>query len=451
MNAMHKYAALMSIPGLRSQDLAAMPRLSALASGGGTTVPLTPSFPCVTWPVQANLLTGIGPQQHGVVANGLYHRESGDVEMWTAWNNCVRAPQIWDRLHQHDPSLTSAAWFPLLSKGAAADYVCIPAPIHNDDGTESLWCHTKPEELYPQLMESLGHFPLMNFWGPLAGIKSTDWIVDSAVMIAKQHQPRFTAIYLQHLDYAAQKFGPDSDQAMAALGELDAAIGRLIDGYADAGLDDVLWLVASEYVISEVSEVVYPNRILREAGMLSLQENEDGGEVLVPRESAAWALVDHQFAHVFVQETATIPRVADLFREHELVEQVLVGKERSTVGLDHPRSGEIVLIARPEAWLAYYWWMDDAQAPGFARTVDIHRKPGYDPVEMFIDMPSRRTPLDATLVKGSHGYPATDKSRRGVLLTSDASCVGDIGESGLRDTDVAGLVLGNFGIEVTTR
>ncbi len=423
-----------------------MPRLSALASGAGTSVPLTASFPCVTWPVQANLLTGVGPEQHGVVANGFYHRESGEVEMWTAWNQCVQAPQIWDRLHKHNASLTSAAWFPLLSKGCAADYVCIPAPHHNDDGTESMWCHTKPEDLYPELMDSLGHFPLMHFWGPLANIKSTDWIVDSAVQMAKKYRPRFSALYLQHLDYAAQKFGPESEQAQAAVGDLDRAIGRLIDGYTDAGLDDVLWLAASEYVITEVEDVSYPNRILREAECLALQVEEGGGEILVPRESTAWAMVDHQFAHVFVRDAANVARVADLFRAEALVERVLVGDERSEVGLNHSRSGEIVLVAKPQAWFAYYWWMDDARAPSFARTVDIHNKPGYDPVEMSISMPSRQTPLDATLVRGSHGYPATDATRRGVLVASDASLLGDVAADGLLDTDVAGVVLGNFGV-----
>ncbi len=443
---MHHSAVLLSIPGLRSQDLASMPRLSALASGEGTSVPLTPSFPCVTWPVQASLLTGVGPEQHGVVANGLYHRESGEVEMWTAWNECVQSPQIWDRLHDHDESLTSAAWFPLLGKGCAADYVCIPAPHHNDDGTESMWCHTKPEDFYPELMDSLGHFPLMHFWGPLANIKSTDWIVDSAVNMAKKYQPRFSAIYLQHLDYAAQKFGPGSDQAQTALGELDAAIGRLIDGYTDAGLDDILWLAASEYVITDVSDVCYPNRVLREAECLALREDESGGEVLVPPESEAWAMVDHQFAHVFVRDETNISRMADLFRGEPLVEQVLVGDERREVGLDHPRSGEIVLIAKPQAWFAYYWWLDDSRAPSFARTVDIHNKPGYDPVEMFINMPSRETPLDATLVRGSHGYPATDPSRRGVLVASDEAALGDVSAEEFQDTEVAHLVLNNFGV-----
>jgi predicted AlkP superfamily pyrophosphatase or phosphodiesterase len=438
---MHKHAVLLSIPGLRGSDLGKMPRLAGLACDG-TAEPLTPSFPCLTWPVQTTLATGVGPQEHGVIANGFYHRDTGEVEMWTAWNDCVQAPQIWQKLKEHDASLTSAVWFPMLSKGCGADYVCIPAPKHNPDGTETMWCHTSPESLYEELLGSLGHFPLMNFWGPLANIKSTDWIVDSAVQMAGKFQPRFSFIYLQHLDYAAQKFGPDSEQAIAALGELDAAIGRLIDGFAAAAMDDIFWLAASEYAITEVTGVAYPNRVLREAGLLHLDEQE-GSEQLVPGKSRAWALVDHQLAHIFVNDPQDIEQVANLMLAQPQIEKVLVGEERGAVGLDHPRAGEVVLIANPDAWFAYYWWLDEEKAPAFARTVDIHRKPGYDPVEMFINMPSRQTPLDATLVKGSHGYPATDETRRGVLLSSDAAA---LPQGGLKDTDVAGIVLKNFGV-----
>jgi len=266
---MHKFAVLLSIPALREQDLSQTPRLAGLAQEG-LTVPLAASFPCVTCPVQATLTTGVGPDRHGVIANGFYWRDKGEVEMWTAWNEAIRVPQIWDRLHEHDPALTSAVWFPLLSKGAGADFICTPAPIHNPDGYESLWCYTKPTELYGDLRDELGHFPLMNFWGPLSSIKSTDWIVDSAVIAAHRFRPRFSCLYLPHLDYAAQKFGPDSPEAIQALGELDRAVGRLIDGMNEAGMNDVLWVVASEYVISPVDGVAYPNRILRNAGMLSL-------------------------------------------------------------------------------------------------------------------------------------------------------------------------------------
>ncbi|WP_437202592.1 alkaline phosphatase family protein [Planctomicrobium sp. SH664] len=429
---------LVSIPGLRPQDLERMPNLQSLAARG-SVASLQPSFPALTCPVQANLTTGVGPEQHGIIANGFYYRDKGEVEMWTAWNSCFEAPQVWDLLHQHDSGITSAVWFPLHSKGAGADYICTPAPIHNPDGSESLWCYTKPTELYGEFRDTLGHFPLMHFWGPLANIKSSDWIIDSAVVAAKKFQPKFSYIYIPHLDYAAQKEGPDSPQALEAVDVLDRSLGRLIDGYAAAGLGEVEWLIASEYVITPVDAVTYPNRRLREGGFLTLQE-ENGREQLVVGESRAWGLVDHQIAHVFVRDAADVEAVAALFRADPLIEEVLVGEERSRYHLNHPRSGEIVLISRPNAWFAYYWWLDDAKAPEYAQTVDIHRKPGYDPVEMFIEMPSRKIPLDATRVKGSHGYPAKDASRWGVLVSSTP-----LDQTSVKDTDVTPLILKKFG------
>lgn len=203
---------LLSIPGLRDKDLAHMPRLGQLTATGDKAQ-LVPSFPCVTWPVQANMLTGVLPRDHGVIANGFYWRDEHKLEMWTAWNEKILAPQIWDILNEHDANIKSAVWFPMLSKGCGADYICMPAPIHKPDGSEELWCYTRPQEFYGELKDQLGHFPLMNFWGPMAGIKSTAWIVDSAVKAAAKFKPHFFFIYLPQLDYAAQSHGPDSDKA----------------------------------------------------------------------------------------------------------------------------------------------------------------------------------------------------------------------------------------------
>lgn len=428
---------LVSLPGLRAADLDHMPILCDLARQG-TQAPLVPSFPCVTCPVQANMTTGTTPDQHGVVANGFYWRERREVEMWTAWNEVVQRPQIWDLLHERRPGTTAAAWFPLNVKGAGADFICTPAPIHNPDGTESLWCYTKPEKLYGELLDRLGHFPLQHFWGPLAGIQSSQWIVQSAVIAARQFRPDLFYIYLPHLDYAAQKHGPESPQATAALGELDDCIGTLRDGLAEALGENALWIVVSEYVITPVSDAVLPNRALREAGLLTVRE-QDGHEHLDFARSRAWALVDHQFAHVFVADREDISRVADVLCGQPGVGEVLAGADRGRYHLDHPRSGELVLLADPDRWFAYYWWLEDGRAPAFARTVDIHRKPGFDPVELFFDPATKSVPLQPALVRGSHGLPADDASRRGVMLASRRELVK--GDSPVRDTEVAGLVL----------
>ncbi len=436
---------LLSVPGLRERDVAVMPHLRELTAGGEISE-LRPGFPCVTCPVQADMTTGQRPARHGVVANGFYWRDRGQVEMWTSPNDCIQRPQIWDLLSQHDPALTSAVWFPLHAKGTDAEYVCTPAPIHNPDGSESLWCYTRPLELYGELRDQLGHFPLQHFWGPAADIRSTDWIVDSAVYAARRWRPSFFYIYLPHLDYAAQRSGPDSAAAEAAVQELDAAIARLAAGLHEAYCR-LVWLAAGEYAITPVKHVSYPNRLLREAGLLAVREADDGEHLDFAR-SRAWAMVDHQLAHVYVADgdPQTIARVAEVFQGQPGIAAVLVGSELARFGLDHPRSGEVLLISQPDSWLAYYWWQSDDRAPAFARTVDIHRKPGYDPVELFFDVASKSIPLDAMLVKGSHGAPVANPDQRTVLVASQPLLAPSGGL--LRDVDVFDIVLRHFGIEL---
>jgi predicted AlkP superfamily pyrophosphatase or phosphodiesterase len=262
------------------------------------------------------------------------------------------------------------------------------------------------------------------------------------VWAARQSKPNFFYIYLPHLDYAAQKFGPDSAQATGALGELDGAVASLVEGIEAAYGDKPLWLVASEYTITPVSHVLYPNRVLREAGLLALR-SEGASELIDFAASRAWALVDHQFSHVFVADSVDVERAAELFRGREGIEEVLVGPQRAKYELDHARAGEVVLVSSPHSWQAYYWWLDDARAPAFARTVDIHRKPGYDPIEMHFDMATKSIPLDATLAKGSHGAPPRDQSQRGIIVSSQK---GVLVGSAMADTDVCDLVLRQFGI-----
>ena len=452
-----KHLVFASIPGLRQRDLASMPNTQRLFASG-TSSRIEHSFPAVTWPSQATMLTGKPPKEHGVVANGFFWRDKAKVEMWTAWNEVIEQPQIWDTLKQN--GFTSAAWFPMLSKGCGADYVCMPAPIHQPDGSEDLWCYTKPQDFYGQLLESLGHFPLKHFWGPLANIKSSDWIVKSATIAAAEFQPNLIYIYLPHLDYAAQKYGPDSEQANEAVAELDNTIGEMVAGFEKAlgsttgpqrGID---WMFASEYVITPVDHVSYPNRELRSLGLLEVLPQDDG-EHLDVSGSKAWALVDHQFSHVFVKDSdpATIERVVKHFEGVEGIERVLTGSQRGR--LDHDRSGDVVLASSSNSWQAYYWWQDDDLAPAFARAVDIHRKPGYDPVELHFDMKTMSVPLDATLIEGSHGYDwnnrasADGTNQRGVLLTTEG--IGSLNDQdSVTDSSIYQRVLDYFGVEKST-
>jgi predicted AlkP superfamily pyrophosphatase or phosphodiesterase len=415
--------------------MAQMPQFSRLFAAG-EIAGLRHTFPAVTWPAQTTMLTGKRPHEHGVLANGLFHRQRGEMEMWTAGNEIIERPQVWELLKRESPHVTSAVWFPMLAKRCTADYACMPAPVHNPDGSESLWCYSQPTELYGELFQRLGHFPLMNFWGPLANIASTQWIVDSAAIMFEKFRPNFTFAYLPHLDYAAQRTGPDGPEASAAVSQLDQVLGQFAENtFRILGDSDVTWLATTEYEIVNVDHVLYPNRVLREAGLLRVQKT-DAGEQLDVVGSEAWAFVDHQFSHVFVRSPANVVRVVELFRDRPGVANVAAGAQRQILNMDHPRAGEVVVVSQPHSWQAYYWWQEDSQAPAYARAVDIHRKPGYDPVELFWDRQSNSVPLDATLVRGSHG--AVSMPGEGVCL---ASRPGMLGRTVISDQELVAVVL----------
>ncbi len=440
----------LSIPALRPGDVAkeTTPTLYAWANGGALAE-LAPSFPCVTSSVQASMWTGTKPDQHGVIANGFYDRDRAEVEFWVARNEVIQGGQIWDALRASD--ITSAVWHAQNIKDCEADFIVTPAPIHEDDGSMKLWCYSKPDRLYQQILDELGHFPLHHYWGPLSNIESTRWILKGAAWLIEQHAPRFHWIYIPHLDYASQKFGPNSEQAKAALVALDAELAVFAEQVAQTSTGkDLTYLVAGEYAMTDVTGVVYPNRILREAGLLCV-DDRDGHEYINLRESRAFAMVDHQLAHIFINEDDASKRarlattVADLFRNQPGIAGAYHGGERNKIGMNHPRCGDVVLVTDDAHWLAYYWWINDAVSPPFARTVDIHSKPGFDPVELFFDPATKSIPLDATLVKGSHGVPTTLGFNMTALISSVETQSVRASKSYL-DTDMKGICLELLGL-----
>jgi hypothetical protein len=392
------------------------------------------------------MLTGDPPASHGVIANGFFHRDRCEVAFWVGRQDVIAGRHVWDVLKERHPGYTSAAWHLQNIKDAGADFIVTPEPIHEPDGTTKLWCYSKPHGLYQQLLDELGHFPLQHYWGPLSNIESTRWILNAALWVIRRHRPNLNWIYIPHPDYAAQKFGPNSPQTAAAVAELDRELGSFARGVSSSAMGgEVAFLVVGEYALTDVAGVVYPNRLLRQAGLLSTCQ-VDGRELLDLRNSKAFAMVDHQFAHIFILDPDrenTLARAADVFREVKGVAGVYTADEREQIGMNHERSGDMVLVCDDAHWLAYYWWLNDDAAPPFARTVDIHQKPGYDPVELFFDRATKRIPLNAGLVKGSHGAPPAGPQHRAALLSSVRSSPILAGHT-YRDTDVKRIVLSLF-------
>jgi len=410
------------------------PALAALARAGAQR-PLATILPAVTCSVQSTFTTGLAPREHGVVGNGWYARDLAEIQFWKQSNHLVAGEKLWDTARRRDPSFTCAKLFWWFNMYSSADVAVTPRPMYPADGRKLPDIYTQPPELRDQLQGELGQFPLFEFWGPRAGIGSTRWIGRCAAEIWRRQRPTLALVYLPHLDYDLQRQGPRGPGVPAALRDVDAVCGELIEL---ARRDDARIVVLSEYGIVQVEAPVHVNRALRQAGLIAVRE-ELGREQLDPGASEAFAVADHQVAHVYLRRRERLAEVRALLERLDGVEQVLDRDGQHAVGLDHARSGELVAIARSDRWFTYYHWLDDARAPDFARTVEIHRKPGYDPVELFVD-PALRAPmlqvgwklakrklglrslldvipLDATLVRGSHGR-LTDRADQGPLLIS---------------------------------
>lgn len=415
---------------------AATPNLARLAAAGGLR-PLTTVLPAVTCPAQSTFLTGLLPRDHGIVGNGWYFREQAEVLFWRQANGLVAGEMVWDAAKARDPAVTVANLFWWYNMYGTADIQVTPRPLYPADGRKIPDIHTRPAGLRDELNARLGPFPLFRFWGPMADIVSSRWIAACARDVFERLVPTLTLVYLPHLDYNLQRLGPNDPAIARDLAAVDALAGELMAMAAAAGAAVV---VLSEYGITAVGGAVCPNRALREAGLLAIR-TELGRELLDAGASRAFAVCDHQVAHVYVQGAADIAAVAALLKRLPGVERVLDADGKRQAGLDHPRAGDLVAISRADRWFAYPWWLDDDRAPDYARTVDIHRKPGYDPVELFLDPRLRspklavgwrlakkalglRTlmdviPLDPGLVRGSHGRPTDDAEQGPLLLSSE--------------------------------
>ncbi|MBI3768683.1 MAG: alkaline phosphatase family protein [Deltaproteobacteria bacterium] len=433
------------------------PHLAALARAGGMR-PLETVVPAVTCTAQASFVTGTLPREHGCVANGWYFRDLAEVWLWRQSNHLVGGEKIWEAARRRDPSFTCANLFWWYNMYSSVDLAVTPRPIYWADGLKLPDIYTDPPDVHDELTARFGEFPLFYFWGPNADIRSSRWIAEAARYVYDTRHPTLTLVYLPHLDYNLQRLGPADPKIAADLRAVDEVAGELI---AHVRRDGARVVVLSEYEIGPVRGVVHLNRALREAGLLRVR-TELGLEKLDAGASEAFAVADHQIAHVYVRRPERVREVQALVARLPGVERVLDDDGKRAVGLDHPRSGELIALAAPDHWFTYYYWLDDARAPEYARTVDIHRKPGYDPVELFLDpgliLPAAQVgwrvakkvlgfrmlmdviALDPSLVRGSHGVRTTGP----VLISSEPSLL--CGEGAVHATQVKNLVLRHLGL-----
>ncbi len=432
---------VLNVVGLTSRLIGAhTPFIKAFLERGESAL-ISPLLPAVTCSAQSTYLTGKWPSEHGIVGNGWYFREEAEVKFWRQSNKLVEADKIWDHLKKRDGSFTCANLFWWYNMYSSVDYSVTPRPNYLADGRKIPDVYSHPPELRDHLQKDLGTFPLFHFWGPRTSIKSSQWIADAAIRTDMLHNPTLTLVYLPHLDYNLQRHGLNFDKIATDLREIDAVVKQLADYYQK---QDTNILLLSEYGITNVNNPIHLNRILRAEGHISIRI-ERGLEILDAGASKAFAVADHQIAHIYLNDKSIKQEVRKLLEGVRGVEKLLSDDELNQMHLNHERCGDIVAIADKDSWFTYYFWDEDAQAPDYARMVDIHKKPGYDPVEMFTDPSDKfvvprvigklikkklgfRTvmniiPLKAELVKGSHGRIPDDTEDYPIFITSKKNLI----------------------------
>lgn len=429
-----KRTAVLNIVGLTESLLGpATPHINRFL-GCGARASIVPAFPAVTCTAQSTYLTGSPPSLHGIVANGWYHRELAEVQFWKQSNHLVHGRKVWEELRDLHPGFTCAKLFWWYNMYSSTDYSITPRPMYPADGRKFFDIYTWPYSIRTEIKKDLGEFPFPTFWGPVAGIKTPQgsadaasrWIAESARWIETKYAPTLNLIYLPHLDYNLQRLGPKHPDIVNDLKLIDAIVGDLIGFFEKRSVQVIL---LSEYGITKVGTPIHLNRLFRQHGWITIKE-EMGLELLDCGASKVFAVADHQIAHIYLNDRSLDTKVRALLEKTPGVDQVLGSVEQAKMRIDHPRSGDLIAVAKENAWFTYYYWLNDSVAPDFARCVDIHRKPGYDPVELFLDpkipavelkivwrllqkklgfrMLMDVIPLDATLVKGSHGCRPAD-------------------------------------------
>ncbi|MBM3996701.1 MAG: alkaline phosphatase family protein [Planctomycetes bacterium] len=449
---------ILNTVGLTSRLLPLAPRLHALAQSQWSR-PLSEVLPAVTCTAQASMLTGTLPQEHGIVGNGWLYRDTMEVRFWQQSNRLIQSVPIYAKLNKHGIRTAKVFWW--FNQGAAVDLAVTPKPHYGADGSKAFDIQSYPDGFAQSCVQKLGEFPFPSFWGPMAGLPCTQWIGRCAAeALSVPNSPQLTFVYLPHLDYEPQRVGPNGCDWKTIVGELDAACEPILEAAKRIGA--AVWIV-NEYTHVPTDTPIYINRVLAEKGWLAARDGPFGQQ-LEAYASRAFAVCDHQVAHVYVNDDSHVAPVRDLLAVTRGIDRVYAGEERAEIGLNHPRAGDLVVLAKPNAWFAYPFWLDDAKAPDYARTVDIHRKPGYDPCELFFD-PNLwwgkgrafgklalkklgfRTlidviPLDASLVKGSHGLRVPDLQGKPVFIGSGAPPEAAIVEQ----TAIHGLILRHFDI-----
>ncbi|CAN5909772.1 alkaline phosphatase family protein [soil metagenome] len=418
---------LLSIPQLRHRDVSpgALASLDEL-TGHGAEAELMPAFPGLAGTAFATLVTGKDPSEHGLIGNTYFDRAERRVAPFPLPDSAVQAPKLWDHLRTFRPEARSMLWFLPNSRGAVVDF---------DAWVDSSWTlGTQPDGLADRLVSRFGPFPSSSGkpGEEPPRLEATAWILKTASATIAEELPDLALVRVPYLGKVARRYGPDGREANRAVRELEGVLAPFLQSLPKG----TAVVVVTESVVTPVTNVVFPNRALRDLGLLAVRPCPSGGTDIDLQASAAFALADHQLCHIYLNDPGQAAPVASSFSSGAFGEGVLgvvaSPTQRIALGLDHSRSGDVVLVACPDSWFAPDWWTDPSEAPG-----------GLDDASSGLAHATPNGLLNPDHVKGSLGSPPPNEEYLGLLITSHPEALPKDSPLALRD--IAAIVLDLLG------
>ena len=351
-------------------------------------------FPAVTCTAQATLRTATEAREHGMIANGIFLRNLQRPAFWEQSSQLVSGKRIWEEARKN--GYTVGMFYFQQSLGEEVDELITPWPIHKHHGGMILKNYSRPLNKKPAGYNE--NFPLQQYWGPLANAKVGNRIVNDVASFADCD---IAFVYIPTLDYDFQRYSATDKKCAKAIALLKQQLEQLFD-FAKANNAEVT--ILGDYEITEVTlPPTQPNLTLREAGYFATR-NVNGHLYPDFNHSRAFAMADHEIAHVYIRDANDIAAVKSCLETTG--DYAIIEEHTPSAEWGHDLAGELLLQAKPGSWCAYTWWTLPHEAPDYATHIDIHSKPGYDPCELFFERWAfpPKTCQDLSRIKGTHGH-----------------------------------------------
>ena len=343
----NRHVVLITIDGfpaeMMSDPKTPIPRIRELAREGVVAEGMRVSTPSVTWPNHTTLVTGVHPDKHSVLYNGVLTRkgpgEPVAVDPKKTKAELVAVPTLYDLLHAKGLRTSGINWpATRAAKTIDDDFPDVPDTLQHS--TPRLVQEMVSAKVLPSAKDA--------DFRAMTGPARDDVWTEAACHVILHRKPHFMMFHLLNTDGIHHKYGPQSPASYTAMALADLHVGRIVDALNQAGIrKQTTVIVTSDHGFATITNVLYPNAVFRKAGLL-----ETGATNQITK-ARVQLVSEGGIGMIYLNNPATRDadrkRVLDLLKGKPGVEDILTPEQFSAYGLPLPTANQgmadLVLVA----------------------------------------------------------------------------------------------------------